>query len=866
MRQVRAWCYRFLGIFGKERRDREFAEELESHLQMHIEDGIRSGMTPAEARRVALIKLGGIEPAKEIYRDRRGLPWLETLARDVAYGFRMMRRSPGFTATVILTLALGIGATTAIFTVVSGVLLRPLPFREPERLVSIREEQTHGLIDFIGSTEVVEWMKHSRTMSGIGAYFDCSVNLVGPQEAEHLDCAHVTASLFHLLGVPPVIGRNFLPEEDRPGGPLAVILSHSFWKQRFGGDTSILGKSLTLDDKSYTVVGVLPDGFQIPDRFRIPQDIWLPFQLQEDRAKWTIVWAVGRLRPDVSLNAAQQELDAMLQALRRYRGTVRVSLANWQEQITGGVKKPLVIFLAAVGFVLLIACLNVANLLLVRAAGRETEIAVRRALGAGKSRILRQLLTESILLALGGSALGLVLAFFGKDLLVAFLSRNLPTVPPIPLDVRVLAFNFAVALVSGVAFGIFPALEASRLPLNESLKQSGRWSGGSGRPMRVRNVLAVAEVALAMALLIAAGLLFRSFLRMRGMDSDLAADRILTMNLQLKGARHATQQDQAEFFHQALARIRVLPGVQSAAASSGGWASTEIEGRPDVEAEAAWSIVTTDYFRTVGIPLLSGRDFADSDTRGAPEVVIVSQSFARRYFPHENCLGRRLASWYAKNAWMTIVGVVGERRSTLDQDPQPTLYNFYLQAGEAGAGEMSMDMVVRTAGDPMKLASAVRGQIASVDRTQAPTGIMTLEQRLAEQIAPRKVNLLLLGTFATLALILGAVGIYGVVSHSVSRRTHEIGVRIALGAGKTDVIKLIVGRGLVLVAMGEAVGLVTALALNRVIASMLFHITTSDAMTYCAVAVIWLVVGAAACYIPARRAMKLDTADALRCE
>ena len=790
---------------------------------------------------------------------------LHTLWQDVRYTLRGIRKDPGFAATAALTFGLGIGATTAIFTVVSGVLLRPLPFPQPGRLVSIREDYGKGPNVFIASPEVVEWRRGS-TLSQVAAYFDCSVNLLGAQEAERLECGNVTQSLFPLLGVQPFIGRNFLPEEDRSGGPPAVILSHALWKRRYRGDRSILGQSLMLDEKSYTVVGVMPEGFQIPGEFNIPQELWLPFQLEEGRAHLKMLWAVGRLRTGVSVETARAELDTIFQSLRRGRKVAgHVILTEWQREITGRVKTTLVIFLAAVGLVLLIACVNVANLLLSRGTGREKEMAVRRALGASTGRIVRQLLTESILMGLCGGLMGLGLAAWGKSLLVAFLARSLPTVPPIPLDLRVLGFNLGLAVLCGIVFGMAPAVQAARIPVNERLKESGRGAGAGPRRGRLGDLLVVAEVALAMALLIGAGLLFHSFLRLRGMGSDTPADRILTMYLQLKGARYSSPQSQSAFFQEALDGIRGVPGVQFAGATTtNGLATTGIEGQKDAEVPAAWSVVSPDYFRVMGIPLVRGRNFADSDTRGAPEVAMVSQSFARRYFPNEDCVGRRLGSLLQKNGWMTIVGVLADRRIELEREPQPTLYTFYLQQGRPGAGEPAMTLMVRTAGEPTRLAAAVRSRLSALDPTQAPANIETLERSMARLIAPQRVNMLLLVSFALLALLLGSAGIYGVMSHAVSRRTHEIGIRMALGAGRTDITTLVVGRGLRLVVAGEAVGLAAALLLNRVIASMLFHVTATDPLTYTAVAGVWAAVGLIACYVPARRAVRVDPTVALR--
>jgi len=786
----------------------------------------------------------------------------DSLRRDLRYSLRVIRRNPGFAAAVAATFGLGVGATTAIFTVVSGVLLRPLPFPQPDRLVSIQVSYDNSPPNvFIGSIETMEWQKHSRTLSAVAAYFDCSVNLLDAGEAERLECGSVTASLLPLLGVQPILGRNFLPEEDRPGGPPAVILSHGLWQRRYGGDRAIIGRPLVLDGKSYAVVGVLPEGFQIPVEYRIRQDLWLPLQLQEGRANFKMVWAVGRLRPDFSLEAARAELDSLYQTTRR-RGahSAGVVLTRWQDEITGRVKTTLLIFMAAVGFVLLIACVNVANLLLSKATGRTREMAVRRALGAATGGIVRQLLAESILMAVGGALAGLALAFWSKDLLVAFLARSLPTVPPIPLDFRVLAFNLALALVCGIAFGLAPAVRSARVSLDECLRESARGAGG-GRG-RLGDVLVIGEVALATALMIGAALLFVSFLRVRGMNQGVPADRILTVSLELKGPRYAGPQAQAEYFHGALDRLRGIPGVEGAAVSTHGFwmvSGWPVEGK---QVTAEWNAIHPDYFRIMGIPFLRGRNFAETDSRNAPYVAIVSQSLARRYYPNQDCLGARFPSADRKNAEMVIVGVVGDTRSELEREPGPTVYTSYLQQESS----FSRTLLLGASGDPKRLVRPVRSRLADLDRTQAPVRFQTLEESMAAAVAPRRVNMLLLVSFALLATLLGAAGIYGVMAHAVGRRTHEIGVRIALGADRADIRALVVGRGLLLVAAGEAAGILGALGLNRAIARMLFGVRTTDPATYAAVAALWLVLGAAACYLPARRAMRVDPTVALRYE
>jgi putative ABC transport system permease protein len=777
--------------------------------------------------------------------------------RDLWYSLRFLRRNAGFSATVALTFGLGVGATAAIFTVVSGVLLRPLPFPEPHRLVSIQISADNKAPNvFVSSSDAVEWQKQSRTMT-VAGYFDASVNLDSEQGAERLECGSMTASLLPMLGVQPVLGRNFLPEEDRPGGPPAVILSHRFWQHRYAGDRAVVGRSIRLDGKDHRIAGVFPENFRIPVEFRTEQDLWLPLQLAEGRANFKMLWAVGRLRPGVSLETARAELDTMLQVARAgRRGTYRIVLTPWQERITGRVRSTLLIFLASVALVLTIACVNVANLLLSKSAGRRKEMAVRRALGAGAADIVRRLLTESALLALAGALAGLLMAYAARGLLVAFLAGILPTVPAIPFDARVLAFTLGVAALCGLAFGLAPALLSARVPVAECLKDTGLGSGG-GRE-RLRDLLVVGEVALATALMIGAGLLFTSFLRLRGQDPGMPADQILTVSVEMKGAKYATLPAQAMFFRDALREARGIPGVESATiVTSGTVSGSWPEGRPY---RAEWNAIDPAFFGMMGLRLTRGRNFADSDGPHAPSVAIVSQSFSRTFCPQGDCFGVRFPLPGRGEA--EIVGIVADRPMWSDREPEPAIYTHYIQQD----ADFARTLMLRASGDPKRFIPLVRQRLAAVDRSQAPSHFQTLEDEMAESVAPRRVHMLLLGAFAVLATLLGAAGIYGVMAHAVARRTHEIGVRVALGAERADIRTLILGRGLLLVAIGEAIGIAGALALNRVIAGLLFHTRPTDPATYTAVAVVWIAVGLVACYVPASRAMRVEPTVALRYE
>jgi len=772
---------------------------------------------------------------------------------------------------VVFTLALCIGATTAIFTVVNAVLLRPLPYPHPEELVYVQEILgNYGLNPFVFHREFAAWRGQNRTLSPIAAYRDFTANLTGGGEPERIICGMATTTFFSILGVHPVVGRLFLPEEDRPGGPPVVILSEAFWKRRYGGDPSVVGKGVTLDGKAYTVVGVLPATFVIPDRFKIEHALWVPIAESETGVgPFRIFRVIGRLKPGVSVATARTELDTILQPTVPKDLRESVVVSPWQEQIAQGSRLSLLLFLGAVGLLLLIACVNVANLLLSRAATRQKEMAVRLTVGAARARIVRQLLTESVLLALLGGLIGLALARWGKDLLIAFISPNLPALEPVGLDYRVLAFSLALAAVTGLAFGLAPAFQASRVPLSEVLKEAGRSGAELRSSMLFRNLLVIAETALAMVLLVGAGLLFRSFLRVLGIDMGFKPEHTLCVSIDLTLSKYPTPKDQARFFQQVIEGIKSLEGVQSVAGSgmpplgnrTGTITGLAVEGRSKEIGGASFAIISPDYFRTMGIPLKQGRDFGDNDRDGLPSVAIVNETFARRYFPNEICLGRRVSSWVHKKDWLTIVGIVGDTRHRVEKEPDPQIYVPYLQDGQP-----YMTLLVRTAGNPRLWEGAVRRQVASVDKDQPPHDFATLEQLQAASHTSRRVNLLLLSAFAGLGLILASVGIYGVVSYSVSQRTHEIGVRTALGASPGAVFKLVVGQGLRSALIGTAIGVVASLAITRLLQTMLFGVKPTDPATFFAVGLLLSGVALLACYIPARRATKVDPMEALRYE
>jgi putative ABC transport system permease protein len=788
----------------------------------------------------------------------------------------MLARNPSFTAMAVLTLALGIGATTAIFTVVNAVLLRPLPYRHPEELVYVQEIlEKYGANPFAGVNEFAAWRDQSRTLTPVAAYTDSWFNLTGGGgDSERITAGLATSAFFSLLGVHPLTGRLFLPEEDRPGGAPVVILSEALWKRRYGGDPAVVGKGVTVDGKVYTVVGVLPRSFVVPAQSKPNYALWVPLIANRAGAgPMGIVRVIGRLRSESSLEAARSELNTILRSTRAGgpEGWVKgVTVSTWQEQITENSRLSLLLFLGAVGFLLLIACVNVANLLLSRAATRQKEMAVRLTVGAGRRRIIRQLLTESALLALLGGVLGLALACSATDLLVTFISSNLPALEPIGLDYRVLGFCLALAVVTGLAFGLAPAFQASRISLSEVLKEAGRSASEPRSGMLFRDLLLISETALAMMLLVGGGLLFRSFLRVRGVDLGFRSKNILSMTVDLAPSEYATPNVQAAFFQQLMERIKGLQGVQAVAGSSCpplGNRETSVTTGLNVEGQAVdipdarTTAVSSDYFRALGIPLVEGRPFTDADRENSPSVAIVDESFARRYCPSGKCLGGRIGSWVRRKDWLTIVGVAANARDWAEAEPHPKIYLPFSQASEP-----YMTVLVRTAGNPKLWASAVCSQVASVDKNQPPHDLMTLEDLRTQSLAPRRVNMLLVGAFAALGLILASVGIYGVVSYSVSQRTHEIGIRMALGAERGDVLRIVAGQRLRSVFIGVGIGVAASIGLTRFLQTMLFGIKPTDPTTFVSVSLILLMVAWLACYIPARRATKVDPMVALRYE
>jgi putative ABC transport system permease protein len=814
---------------------------------------------------------------------------MENLWQDIRYGLRMLLKTPSFSIVATIALALGIGANTAIFSVVNAVLLRPLPFPKSEQLMTIWETdhqrgQERGSYSYPNFADL---RAQNHVFEHLAAYHQNDFIMTGRGEPARLQGAVVNADLFSLLGVSPVLGRGFLPDEDKPGDTgRVVVLSHELFQKRFNSDATLLNQPLTLDGEKYTVVGIMPSGFQFPIQ-NDPVELWTTVagdasgkEPITDQRGAHFLSVVARLKPGVSQEQAQAEVTTIAARLeQQYPDTnthkgIRVEPSL--RALVGDVRPALLILLGAVGCVLLIACANVANLLLARAMSRHKEMAIRSALGASRFRVVRQLLTESVLLSLAGGALGLLLAVWWSDLLVSLGKDDIPRALQVGMDWRVLGFTLLVSLVTGLVFGMVPAMHSAKTQLTETLKEGGRGSGEGARRNRLRGGLVVAELAIAVVLLVGAGLLIQSLWRLRQVSPGFQPQNVLTFNLALPEVRYPTEK-QSQFYHDLVTRIASLPGVESASAVlplplSGDrfGLSFKIDGRPvpkKDEPSADFFAVDVGYFKAMGIPLVKGRDFSDRDQHKSPPVIIVTETFARQFFPGEDPIGKRIqpgiSTFDGEHATMReIVGVVGDIRNvSLSAVSKPAFYEPQTQVPFN-----QMVVVARTTNDPRGLVSAFTKEVGAMDKDLPLFSVKTVEEYLATSVAAPRFNTTLLSIFATVALILTIVGLYGVMSYSVAQRTQEIGIRMALGAQTRDVLKLVVGQGLILVVLGLAIGIAGAFALTWLIASLLFGVTTRDPITFVAVSVALALVALLACYIPARRAAKVDPMVALRYE
>ncbi len=861
-------------LFHRRQRQEELDEEVQSHLRMAARDRMEQGETAEQARTSAVREFGNVTLVKEVTRDMWGSRSLETLLQDLRYSLRQLRKNPGFTSVAVITLALGIGANTAIFSVVDAVLLRSMPYKDPSRLVMIWETYLQFPKVWPSVPNFYDWQAQSRAFDGMGAYrVSRGFTLTGHGEPERLQGTYISANLFGLLGVKSTQGRTFFPAEDKPGVAPIVILSHPLWQRLFAADPRAVGRNIALDDRSYTIVGVMPAGFRFPEW----ADFWLPFgQMGKDEIASRVrhpLEVVARLKALATQAEAQTQMSTIAARLaQEYPKTNRgwgVTVVPLRTELVGSAQPALLILLGATGMVLLIACANVANLMLARASAREREMAVRSALGAGRTRLMRQLLTECVTLSSLGGALGLFLASWGRHFLVGLAPSIVPYMENSSINGPVLAFSAVTSILTGVIFGLVPALQSSTVHLNETLKQGSRSVGATRRQSRLRSSFVVIQTALALILLTGAGLLIKSFVRLLGVNPGFDPHNVLTARIDLPESR--PHDELGRLYEQVSDRLKALPGVESAGTSSflplgpepnlksrfvvEGSAPSE-EGFPVAEVRAT----TPAYFRAMGISLLRGRFFITSGEEQTP-AVIISSTLARRFFPHENPVGKRLnmGPLYPQPSWYTIVGVVSDvREFGLANEPQN---DVYFDDAESG-----MYLVLRTASDPLSLAPSVRRVVRELDREMTVREVATGDQLVSHSLESRRFSMILLGLFAGIAVSLAVIGIYAVISYSVAQRTHEIGLRMALGAERLEVLRLIVGQGMGLTIAGVAIGLVGALGMGRFIAGLLYGVKSTDPATLAGVSLILIVTSLVATYLPARRATKVDPVVALRYE
>ena len=807
---------------------------------------------------------------------------MQTLWQDMRYGFRMLLKQPGFTLVAVIALGLGIGANTAIFSVVNSVLVRPLPFANADRLAVVWQSnaQQNSLREAVAAANFLDWKDQNTVFEHIAAFREDNFNITGTEKPEHMPGCRIDASLFQVLGVQPLLGRTF---QDGDDNSRSVVISKALWARLFASDPNIIGHKMIVNGEPLTIAAVMPAGFDFPEGndlwvrslYKVPEN---PLNLKVDPSTdrgHQYFRVIALLKPDVTLEQAQAEMDAISSRLEQQYPDQNTgqgaSLLSLREEEVGQVRPILLILFGAVGFVLLIVCANVANLLMARAATRQKEMAIRCALGASRQRIAQQLLTESVMLALAGGGAGLLVALWGISPLVALIPADIHGMQDVGVDARVLGFTMAISFLTGLVFGLLPALQASKTDLNESLKESGRGSTEGRRSNRIRSALIVSEIALSLVLLIGAGLMIKSFMRLQQVDLGFATENVLTMRLTLPQSKYPEGRDQAGFFQQALQRIQTTPGIESAAAISrlpltpgNSSRSIIIEGRADGDTQNSpsvdYRVISPDYFRTMSVPVLKGRAFTERDNASAAGTIIINETVARRFFPDEEPIGKRLQ--IEGDEWFEIVGVVGDvKHLGQASKSRPEVYVSYLKKPWP-----FMTVVARSPQNATALGETLREAVLAVDHDQPVYSISTVEQLVSRSVARRRSNMLLLGIFAAVAMVIAAVGIYGVMSYSITQRKHEIGIRIALGANRRDILKLVLGYGLTLALAGVAIGAVAALMLTRLIENLLFGVSATDPTTFALISLILIGVALGACFVPARRATKVDPMIALRYE
>jgi predicted permease len=868
-------------MFDRDKLDRDLAEELRSHVEMRAQDYISAGVTAEEARYDAQRRFGNSTLLKEDTRAVDIISWLDTAARDLRYAIRQLRRSPGFTAVAVLTLALGIGANTAIFSVVNAVLLRPLPYKDPSQLVILQEIDPRVGDVSVTYPDFLDWRQQSHTFAQMAAFHNKGFNLSGVEQPERIVGYGVSPNFLSMLGVRPVLGRDLLPAEEKQGTEPVVLLGYKLWQSHLGADPQVLGRSIMLDGQSFAIVGILPPTFGFLGKSDViaPIGVWAGKLM--DRGNHCDLGVLGRLAPGATIAQARTEMGTVASLLaQQYPATNRdegVSLYTLRDQFVGDARPAILVVFGAVTFVLLIACLNVANLFLVRSTARAKEISVRLALGASRGRIIRQMLTESFMLAVLGGGLGIVMGAWGITGLGHLMPPDSFQTMGVQMDLGVLVFTAATIVLVAVAFGLGPALQASRQDVQGALKERGRGSTSGTAQHRLRGMLATAETALALVLLVGAGLMLNSLYHLLQVSPGFQPDRVLTMEMDLRSTQYSRPAAISNFWQQVLDRVRAVPGVETAAVGTNipltdnhDRSDITIDGLPAPAAGNSphpdWHVISSGYTSALGVPLLRGRSFTDTDNETAPPVALINARMAQRFWSLEDPIGKRFTWGHPEKSkdikWITIVGVLGDTK--LYGLANPSRLEIYLPFRQELANDMNL--IVRSAADPASLISAIRESVAAVDKDQPIFGIKTMRQVVDDSESTRRVTLVLLALFSALALVLAAIGVYGVMAYNVERRTQEVGIRVAFGAQKKDVLRLVLKEGTRLTLLGVAIGIAAALGLTRLMSALLFGVSPTDPLTFLGVAIVLTLVSFAACYIPARRATRVDLMVALRYE
>lgn len=882
MRRARQLLTRVANLVTGRRQEDRLRVEIEEHIALQTEENIRAGMSRTEACRQALLKFGAVEPIREAYRDQESIPFVENLLLDLKYGLRILRKSPGFTAVAVLTLALGMGVNTAMFSIVYGVVFRPLPYPQSQRIVELTESSPRGSDEKDVTYQELQFLQeHSSPFQFLSGYTVQGYNLGVGNKTERVKGQPVSADYFHVLGIRPLLGRDFLADDHIGNGAHVAILSYEIWQKHMGGDRATIGRTVTLDGEPFTVIGVMPPGLEASVDPILPgdTDVWTPLALVSQTAgSGQNLEVLGRLGPGLSLAQAQAQMRSITTEFRKafpheLGPTTTLSIQSYHTMLSSDVRTILLVLFGAVGFVLLIACVNVANLLLGRATARSREFAVRAALGASRKRLVRQLLTESVLLSIMAAVLALLLARIGMRSLVALSPSDLPRVNDIHLDRWAFAFTLAVAVITGILFGLIPAFRASSGEIYEKLGEATARVSSGRRHGRFRAALAVTEVALCLVLLTGAALMIETFWHVRNTDPGFNPSHVLSIEVYLSGSHYNSTTAVSRYYEQAVQRIKSLPGVQSASAVTAGLPlrrganfGLSVAGK-QVPHTFGIRMIMSDYFRTMDVPLVLGRSLTVADDEKSAPAAAISQEAARLLFPGQNPIGQRFQ--FARLDWQ-VIGVVGDVKSYLDE---PADANVYIPLAQTSYPVLKLVsiwfpeyIVVRTSSDPLALSHNIEQQLQAIDPSIGIGHIRTMEQVRSAAVAMRQFNMTLLSLFAALALVLAAIGIYGVISYSVTQRTHEIGVRIALGAARGDVMRLLLGQGMVLAGLGIGLGIAGALALTRLLESYLYRVQPTDPIALSSTALLLGVVAIVASYIPARRATRVDPLIALRHE